>query len=112
MNTNDSEEQRSGLRRIWVRYENFKFSVYIASALALIGAVVPPVAAIAWLVGIVQVYWLWHRFVSTPCPRCKERFMSLLRTELFGSYRPIKCRSCGLGINLREFKSRLGPNEA
>ena len=93
-------EIKTGLRKIWVRYENMKFAVVLAAMLAIIGTaflrVIPLLGIATEFFAFLMAYYFWLRYFSSPCPKCGDRFTGLWGKPLFGFARPAKCQNCGL----------------
>ncbi len=96
----NSHEIETGLRKIWVRYENMKFAVLIAVMLAIIGTaflrIIPLLGIAIEFFAFLMAYYFWLRYFSTPCPKCGDRFTGLWGKSLIGFIRPTKCQNCGL----------------
>lgn len=98
--TMSDNEIKTGLRKIWVRYENMKFTVVLAAMLAIIGTaflrVIPLLGIATEFFAFLLAYYFWLRYFSSPCPKCGDRFTGLWGKSLFGFARPAKCQNCGL----------------
>ncbi len=96
----NSHEIKTGLRKIWIRYENMKFAVLIAVMLAILGTaflrVIPLLGIASEFFAFLMAYYFWLRYFSSPCPKCGDRFTGLWGRSLFGFARPTKCQNCGL----------------
>ena len=96
----NSQEIETGLRKIWVRYENMKFAVIFAVMLAILGTaflrVIPLLGIAIEFFAFLMAYYFWLRYFSSPCPKCDNRFTALWGKSLPGFSRPTKCQNCGL----------------
>ena len=96
----NSHEIKTGLRKIWIRYENMKFAVLIAAMLAILGTaflrVIPLLGIAIEFFAFLMAYYFWLRYFSTPCPKCGDRFTGVWGKSLFGFARPTKCQNCSL----------------
>ena len=106
----NSHEVESGLRKIWVRYENMRFAVLLAVMLSILGTaflrVIPLLGIACEFFAFLMAYYFWLRYFSSLCPNCDDRFTGLWGNSLFGFTRPTKCQNCGLpaGVWPQEIK--------
>ena len=113
----NNQEVETGLRKIWIRYENMKFAVLIAVMLAILGTaflrVIPLLGIAIEFFAFLMAYYFWLRYFSSPCPKCGDRFTGLWGKSLFGLARPTKCQSCDLpaGDWPQEIKKLEKPEE-
>ena len=96
-------EIKTGLKKIWIRYENMKFAVIFAVMLSILGTaflrVIPLLGIACEFIAFLMAYYFWLRYFSSPCPKCGDRYTGLWGKSLFGFARPTKCQNCGLAAS-------------